>query len=824
MRSIFRRSLTIRTLLVGGVLAALLGAAFAVLVVAVREQQAAGRLALRSQQAIGAGSALETSLVNLENGVRGYVASGRERLLEPFRTARRTYPAQAERLSRLVADEPRQQAAVRQITTGINDYVALWALPLVGLADDRREVAQSVLATGTGRERLDTLRSELATLFARERSVAADRERRADKRSDTAVILGLIGMGLVALVALGMWLALRRSILRPVERVALATRAVADGDLTVHVPADREDEIGTLARSFNDMTDALNRSHQQLDTRTRDLERSNHDLEQYAQMASHDLQAPLATIDLYLRLIERRLPDASQEELLQLLEGVGGSTDRMRSLVRDLLHLARVGRGEPRRETLDTRAVLDRALENLAGPIEERGADVSAGPLPDRQRRSGPAEPAVPEPPGQRDQVQRPRRAARERHGVDRGRGGAVRRARQRHRDRPAARGADLPAVPATARRGPLRGNRDRPGDLPAHRQPPRRADLGREHRGRRQHVPLHAAAGGREPAAARADDHARARDLARSGRMRARLATLLALGALGILLALAGCGGGGDDPADGPSQSQDPIRLGTKNFTEQYILGEIYAQSLRAHGIPVELKSDIGSSEIVDQAMQIGSLDMYPEYTGVLLSEIAGVSERPPSAEATFAAAQKFERTRGYDLLKMTPFSNSNALAVTHKTAMKYGLRTIGDLAKVPGGATIAAPPEFRTRFEGLVGLRDRYMLRAKVVAMPIGQQYRALDQGRVDAAAVFATDGMLEDEEYTILRDPRNLFSFQNVTPVVRTSVLKRTPELTKAVDPVSAKLTTDAMRQMNAQVDIDGMEPAEVAKQFLEREGLL
>ena len=348
---------------------------FAVLVVAVREQQAAGRLALRSQQAIGAGSALETSLVNLENGVRGYVASGRERLLEPFRTARRTYPAQAERLSRLVADEPRQQAAVRQITTGINDYVALWALPLVGLADERREVAQSVLATGTGRERLDTLRSELATLFARERSVAADRERRADRRSDTAVVLGLIGMGLVALVALGMWLGLRRSILRPVERVAMATRAVADGDLTVHVPADREDEIGTLARSFNDMTDALNRSHQE-------LERSNQDLEQYAQMASHDLQAPLATIDLYLRLIERRLPDASQEELVQLLAGVGGSTDRMRSLVRDLLHLARVGRGEPRRETLDTRAVLDRALENLAGPIEERGADVSAGPLP----------------------------------------------------------------------------------------------------------------------------------------------------------------------------------------------------------------------------------------------------------------------------------------------------------------------------------------------------------------------------------------------------------------------------------------------------------
>ena len=302
---------------------------------------------------------------------------------------------------------------------------------------------------------------------------------------------------------------------------------------------------------------------------------------------------------------------------------------------------------------------------------------------------------------------------------------------------------------------------------------------------------------------------------------MRARLATLLALG---VLLALAGCGGGSADPPKNPAQGADPIRLGTKNFTEQYILGEIYAQALRAHGIPVELKSDIGSSEIVDQAMQIGSLDMYPEYTGVLLSELAGVSRRPPSAKATFDAAQTFERTRGYDLLTMTPFSNSNALAVTHKTATKYGLRTIGDLDRIPGGATIAAPPEFRTRFEGLVGLRERYMLRAKVVAMPIGQQYKALDEGRVDAAAVFATDGMLEDEEYVILRDPRNLFSFQNVTPVVRASVLKRTPALAKAVDPVSAKLTTDAMRKMNAQVDIDGEEPADVAKQFLEREGLL
>ena len=373
------------------------------------------------------------------------------------------------------------------------------------------------------------------------------------------------------------------------------------------------------------MTDALNRSHQQLDTRTRDLERSNHDLEQYAQMASHDLQAPLATIDLYLRLIERRLPDASQEELVQLLEGVGGSTDRMRSLVRDLLHLARVGRGEPRRETLDTRAVLDRALENLAGPIEERGADVSAGPLPIVSGDPGQlsllfqnllgnaikfsdhdaphvsvtasiegaeAQFAVRDngigiDPQHAERIFQPFQRL---HGEDRYEGTGIglaicQRIVSHHGGRIWAESTvgggstfrfTLPLADASP---PPPGRRPRTRPRPRTQRP---------HEGATRH-----AAGARRPR----------------------------------LLALAGCGGGGDDPPTGPSQSRGPIRLGTKNFTEQYILGEIYAQSLRAHGIPVELKSDIGSSEIVDQAMQIGSLDMYPEYTGVLLSEIAGVS-----------------------------------------------------------------------------------------------------------------------------------------------------------------------------------------------------
>jgi len=307
---------------------------------------------------------------------------------------------------------------------------------------------------------------------------------------------------------------------------------------------------------------------------------------------------------------------------------------------------------------------------------------------------------------------------------------------------------------------------------------------------------------------------------------MTRRLVFLAAL--VAAALALAACGGGGDDDRDSPAGTASkpaPIRLGTKNFTEQYILGELYAQALRAKGIEVELKSDIGSSEIVDQAMQIGSLDMYPEYIGVLLSEIAGRSDRPDTAQAAYEEARQFQRGRGYELLAMTPFSDSNAIAVTPATAERYGLRSIADLRKVPGGARIGAPPEFRTRFEGLVGLRSRYGLRdARVRALPIGKQYAALDRGTVDAAAVFTTDGMLDEDEYVILEDPRNLFSFQNVAPVVRKAALQRTKGLAEAVDAVSATLTTEAMRSMNAEVDLDGKDPANVARAFLQAKRLL
>ena len=294
-----------------------------------------------------------------------------------------------------------------------------------------------------------------------------------------------------------------------------------------------------------------------------------------------------------------------------------------------------------------------------------------------------------------------------------------------------------------------------------------------------------------------------------------------LAAATVALVLALAGCGGGDDDPpaTSGVATDAPVLRIGTKNFTEQYILGELYAQALRAKGFPVELKRDVGSSEIIHQALTGGALDMYPEYIGVLLSEVANERRRPMDPDAAYRAAREFENGNGFELLEATPFSDQNALAVTPEFARRNDMHDIGDLRRLPGAVRIGAPPEFRTRFEGLVGLEQRYGLRdAEVVPLAIGRQYDELDEGRVDAAAVFTTDGRLAGRRYVLLRDPRVVFASQHVAPVISRRALRaHGPKLPEAIDAVSRRLTEDAMRDMNAAVE-DGARPEAVAADFL------
>ena len=291
---------------------------------------------------------------------------------------------------------------------------------------------------------------------------------------------------------------------------------------------------------------------------------------------------------------------------------------------------------------------------------------------------------------------------------------------------------------------------------------------------------------------------------------MRRTLGLLLLLGAL-----LAGCGGNDAKLPAAPAT----IRIGTKNFTEQRILGEIYRQALEQAGFRVALKTDIGSTEIIHEALRGGALDMYPEYIGVLLSEVAGVRDRPGSPARALELAREYEGLKGFEILDASPFSDSNALAVLPTRAATAHMRSIGDLAQIRK-ATIAAPPEFRTRVEGLVGLQEEYGLRGlRIHALPIGAQYAALDGGHVDAAAVFTTDGQLAQRHYRLLADPKGLFADQHVAPIISSKVTRRYgSRLATTINAVTRRLTVGAMRRMNADVDLHGQTPAAVAKAFL------
>jgi osmoprotectant transport system substrate-binding protein len=296
------------------------------------------------------------------------------------------------------------------------------------------------------------------------------------------------------------------------------------------------------------------------------------------------------------------------------------------------------------------------------------------------------------------------------------------------------------------------------------------------------------------------------------------------------VAVGLAACGGGDTvattTTATAPPPSEAPVRIGTKDFTEEYVLGELYSQALEARGFDVELKRSVGSSEIIHQALGNGVLDMYPEYIGVLLSEVANVTMRPSSPAAAYRLAKQFEEKRGFTLLAQTPFSDSNALAVKPAFAKRTGVSSIENLKRLSPKPRIGAPKEFKTRFEGLVGLKRVYRIRKpRYIVLDPDQRYSWLNAGRVDVTLVFTTERQLSTGRYRVLDDPRRLFGSGRVAPVISRKALQtHGPRFRATVDAVSAKLTTDAMRTMDAAVDIDKREPHDVAADFLRAQGLL
>ncbi len=365
--------------------ALVLGSALIVLIVAVTGQRDAARTAFRSQQALSLADQLEKSLLSIENGLNRYVSTERRSFLVPVRRELAAYPSRTARLAELLSDDRGQQRRVRDLTGQIEDYDRIWVQSLVEIADeDGFDNARSQVQTDGGRQRLDAIRLRFARLFDRERAVIRARERKAESRSSRAIGFGVGGLGLLAVVTIGFTLYLRRSVLRPVRIVAQATGRLAAGDLATRVPAEREDELGELARGFNTMADSLQRGRDELERSNAELSRSNAELEQFASVTSHDLQAPLTTISMYAELLDRRAAAAANggHADLDLVDGIRDATQQARGLIRDLLEYSRAGRGRLALEQVPADRIVDQALEALAGTIEASGAQISVGELP----------------------------------------------------------------------------------------------------------------------------------------------------------------------------------------------------------------------------------------------------------------------------------------------------------------------------------------------------------------------------------------------------------------------------------------------------------
>jgi osmoprotectant transport system substrate-binding protein len=315
-------------------------------------------------------------------------------------------------------------------------------------------------------------------------------------------------------------------------------------------------------------------------------------------------------------------------------------------------------------------------------------------------------------------------------------------------------------------------------------------------------------------------------------GRTRGLLALLAATAALA-----AGCGsdsgsssgsgsGSGAASSDQPGKGKPALTIGTKDFTEEFILGNLYQQALQAKGWKVNLKENIGATEIVDKALTSKKIDAYPEYTGVSLSVVAGKDTLTKSPEETASLVKQFYEGRGQLVSEATPFQDTDAIATLKKFATDNNLAEVADLKNL-SSFTLGARPEFKSRFNGLKGMEKVYGIKnAKFKQVALGLQYPSLDKGDVDTVNVFSTDAQLSSGKYTLLKDPKGVFGFQNVYFVINKDKYDAVGGQTfmDVINSVNKLLTNQAMQTMNAAVDLDKQDPGAVAKSFLQANKLL
>jgi glycine betaine/choline ABC-type transport system substrate-binding protein len=318
---------------------------------------------------------------------------------------------------------------------------------------------------------------------------------------------------------------------------------------------------------------------------------------------------------------------------------------------------------------------------------------------------------------------------------------------------------------------------------------------------------------------------------------------------AVAVVLVLAACGSSNDNKGNGGASSSTPatsnnasviqrdaanaskptITVGSKNFTEEFILGEIYAQSLQAAGYKVKKQLNLGSEQIAYKAVKSGKVDAYPEYTGTSLTSFFKVQTKdvPKDAQRAYGLAKTDFGKQGLTALPPTPFTDSNGFAITQKTSDKLGGTTkISDLAGKSSTLVVAGPPECRQREDCLLGLQKVYGLKfKKFTPIDLTLRHEVLTKGKADVSLVFTTDGQIKASKLVLLQDDKHLFPPYNASLIVRNSVLSAAgPSFAKTIELVQKGLTTEVMQELNSRVDLDKQKPADVAKQYLTESHLL
>jgi osmoprotectant transport system substrate-binding protein len=301
--------------------------------------------------------------------------------------------------------------------------------------------------------------------------------------------------------------------------------------------------------------------------------------------------------------------------------------------------------------------------------------------------------------------------------------------------------------------------------------------------------------------------------------------AAAVALAAAAALLGGCSSGGTSDDPLKGGGAKGDTVVVGSNNFAESILLADIYGEALKAKGIKVTYKPNIGSRETTYGLMKNGSVTVLPEYNGSLLAYLDAKAKPKTVEETTTAINGKLDSK--LELLKPSAAQNKDSVTVNAETAKKYKLTSdssIANLKAVAKDVVFGGSPEFQTRHQGLAGLKSVYGLEFKSFKSldaggPLTQT--ALKKNTVQAADLFTTDPTIARDKFVVLKDPENLFGFQNVQPLVRKGELSK--EGAAALDAVSAKLDTAALLELDAKVQLEKQDPLDVAKAWLKSAGL-